>query len=100
MAATQAAGADAGQSVLRLGDADLSQPGVDPDDGFGLYPAPDHGNVWQRWSREKLPQVAVEQGLVMVISPSTIQRWRRCDSVSINVCPFSWPMLRRDREHW
>jgi hypothetical protein len=41
--------------------------------------SPCQGNVWQRWSREKLPQVAVEQGLVMAISPSTIRRWGRQD---------------------
>lgn len=39
----------------------------------------DHGKVWQRWSGEKLAQVAVEQGIVTAISPSTIRRWGRQD---------------------
>jgi transposase len=39
----------------------------------------DHGKVWQRWSSEKLAQVAVEKGIVTAISPSTIRRWLRQD---------------------
>ena len=40
-----------------------------------------HGKVWQRWSGEKLAQVAVEQGLVATIAPSTIRRWLRQDQL-------------------
>jgi hypothetical protein len=80
-----------------LGDGDRFQPDADSDDGFGLYPGPDHGNMWQRWSREKLPQ-AESSGMPRSFSAG--MRWWRCDNVSINVCPFSWPILRRDREHW
>jgi DDE superfamily endonuclease len=39
----------------------------------------DHGKVWKRWSGEKLAQVAMEQGIVPEISPSTIRRWWRED---------------------
>jgi len=41
----------------------------------------DHGKVWKRWSGEKLAQVAIEQGLVPAISPSTIRRWLREDQI-------------------
>jgi transposase len=40
-----------------------------------------YGKVWKRWSGEKLAQVAVEQGLVSTISPSTIRRWLRQDKI-------------------
>lgn len=40
-----------------------------------------HGKAWKRWSGEKLAQVAVEQGLVATISPSTIRRWLRQDKI-------------------
>jgi transposase len=40
-----------------------------------------HGKVWQRWSGEKLAQVAREQGLVRTISPSTIRTWLRHDHI-------------------
>jgi hypothetical protein len=40
-----------------------------------------HGKVWQRWSGEKLAQVAVERGLVVTISPSTIRGWLRQDTI-------------------
>jgi transposase len=40
-----------------------------------------HGKVWQRWSGEKLAQVAMEQGRVATISPSTIRRWLRQDKI-------------------
>ena len=39
----------------------------------------DHGHVWKRWSGEKLARVAVETGIVEVISASTIRRWLRRD---------------------
>jgi transposase len=41
----------------------------------------EHGRGWQRWSGEKLAQVAVEQGIVPAISPSTIRRWLRQDKI-------------------
>lgn len=41
----------------------------------------DHGKVWQRWSGEKLAQVAVEKGIVPAISASTIRRWLRQDKI-------------------
>jgi transposase len=41
----------------------------------------DHGKVWKRWSGEKLAQVAMEQGIVPEISPSTIRRWLREDKI-------------------
>jgi transposase len=44
-------------------------------------PPSTHGKVWQRWSGEKLAQVAVEQGLVTTISPSTIRGWLRQDNI-------------------
>jgi len=40
-----------------------------------------HGNVWKRWSGAQLAQVAVEHGLVEAISPTTIRRWRRQDTI-------------------
>jgi len=40
-----------------------------------------HGKVWKRWSGEKLAQVAVEQGLVATLSPSTIRGWLRQDKI-------------------
>src|SRR5262245_44094862 len=40
-----------------------------------------YGKVWKRWSGEKLAQVAVEQGIVATISPSTIRRWLRQDKI-------------------
>lgn len=40
-----------------------------------------HGKVWKRWSGEKLAQVAVENGLVEAISPTTIRRWLRQDKI-------------------
>lgn len=40
-----------------------------------------YGKVWQRWSGEKLAQVAVEQGIVGTISPGTIRRWLRADKI-------------------
>ncbi len=40
-----------------------------------------YGQVWKRWSGEKLAQVAVEQGMVSTISPSTIRRWLRQDKI-------------------
>jgi transposase len=40
-----------------------------------------YNKPWQRWSGEKLAQVAVEQRLVAAISPGTIRRWLRADKV-------------------
>lgn len=40
-----------------------------------------HGKPWQRWSGEKLAQVAVEQQIVEHISPATIRRWLRHDKI-------------------
>src|SRR5262245_4244321 len=40
-----------------------------------------YGKPWQRWSGEKLAQVAVEQHLVATLSPSTIRRWLRADKI-------------------
>jgi transposase len=40
-----------------------------------------YGKPWQRWSGEKLAQVAVEQGIVGAIAPSTIRRWLRADKI-------------------
>ena len=40
-----------------------------------------HGKAWQRWSGEKLAQVAIAEGLVPAISPSTIRRWLRADKI-------------------
>lgn len=41
----------------------------------------EQGKVWKRWSGEKLAQVAIEQGIVTAISPSTIRRWLREDQI-------------------
>jgi transposase len=49
-----------------------------------------HGKPWQRWSGEKLAQVAVEQQIVEAISPGTVRRWLRADKIK----PWryhSWP---------
>jgi transposase len=40
-----------------------------------------YGKPWQRWSGEKLAQVAVEQGIVTAIAPSTIRRWLRAEKI-------------------
>ena len=40
-----------------------------------------HGKPWQRWSGEKLAQVAVEQGIVRAIAPGTIRCWLRADKI-------------------
>ncbi len=40
-----------------------------------------HNKPWQRWSGEKLAQVAVEQQIVAAIAPSTIRRWLRADKI-------------------
>jgi hypothetical protein len=40
-----------------------------------------YGKPWQRWSGEKLAQVAVEQHLVATIAPGTIRRWLRADKI-------------------
>src|SRR5215210_339931 len=40
-----------------------------------------YGKPWQRWSGEKLAQVAVEQHLVTAIAPSPIRRWLRADKI-------------------
>jgi transposase len=44
-------------------------------------PPRQYGKPWQRWSGEKLAQVAVEQHIVAAISPSTIRRWLRADKL-------------------
>lgn len=41
----------------------------------------DHGQVWQRWSAEKLSQVEVQEGKVEKISASTVRRWLRADAI-------------------
>jgi transposase len=40
-----------------------------------------HGKPWQRWSGEKLAQVAGEERMVPSISPATIRRWLRADKI-------------------
>lgn len=40
-----------------------------------------YGKPWQRWSGEKLAQVAVEQQIVKRISPATIRTWLRADKI-------------------
>ena len=40
-----------------------------------------YGKPWQRWSSEKLAQVAVEQHIVATIAPGTIRRWLRADKI-------------------
>jgi hypothetical protein len=42
---------------------------------------PQYGKPWQRWSGEKLAQVAVEQQIVAAIAPGTIRRWLRADKL-------------------
>jgi transposase len=44
-------------------------------------PPRQYGKPWQRWSGEKLAQVAVEQQIVAAIAPSTIRRWLRADKI-------------------
>lgn len=44
-------------------------------------PPTEHGKPWQRWSGEKLAQVAVEKEMVSSISPSTIRRWLQQDKI-------------------
>jgi transposase len=38
-----------------------------------------YGKPWQRWSGEKLAQVAVEQQIVVSLAPGTIRTWLRHD---------------------
>jgi transposase len=40
-----------------------------------------YGKPWQRWSGEKLAQVAIEQQIVERIAPSTIRSWLRHDKI-------------------
>jgi transposase len=40
-----------------------------------------YGKPWQRWSGEKLAQVAIEQQIVESIAPSTIRTWLRHDKI-------------------
>lgn len=40
-----------------------------------------YGKPWQRWSGEKLAQVAIEQQIVESIVPSTIRTWLRHDKI-------------------
>jgi transposase len=40
-----------------------------------------YGKPWQRWSGEKLAQVAVEQGIVRASAPGTIRCWLRADKI-------------------
>jgi transposase len=40
-----------------------------------------YGKPWQRWSGEKLAQVAIEQQLVESIAPGTIRTWLRHDKI-------------------
>jgi transposase len=40
-----------------------------------------YSKPWQRWSGEKLAQVAVEEQLVEAISPGTVRRWLRADKI-------------------
>jgi len=40
-----------------------------------------YGKPWQRWSGEKLAQVAIEQQIVERIAPSTIRTWLRHDKI-------------------
>jgi len=44
-------------------------------------PPRQYGKPWQRWSSEKLAQVAVEQQIVVAIAPGTIRRWLRTDKI-------------------
>jgi transposase len=41
----------------------------------------DHGQVWQRWSGEKLAQIATQQRMVDGIGASTIRDWLRADKI-------------------
>jgi len=41
----------------------------------------EYGKPWRRWSGEKLAQVAVEQQMVLRISPGTIRTWLRQDKI-------------------
>jgi transposase len=41
----------------------------------------DHGQVWQRWSGEKLAQVATQERMVDGIGASTIRGWLRADKI-------------------
>jgi transposase len=40
-----------------------------------------YGKPWQRWSGEKLAQVAVEQQIIVSIAPGTIRTWLRHDKI-------------------
>src|ERR1041385_295427 len=40
-----------------------------------------YGKPWQRWSGEKLAQVAVEQQIVERLAPGTIRSWLRADKI-------------------
>jgi transposase len=40
-----------------------------------------YGKPWQRWSGEKLAQVAIEQQIVEGIAPGTIRTWLRQDKI-------------------
>jgi transposase len=40
-----------------------------------------YGKPWQRWSGEKLAQVAVEERIVESIAPGTIRTWLRADKI-------------------
>ena len=40
-----------------------------------------YGKPWQRWSGEKLAQVAIEQQMVERIAPATIRTWLRHDKI-------------------
>jgi hypothetical protein len=40
-----------------------------------------YGKPWQRWSGEKLAQVAIEQQMVEHIAPGTIRTWLRHDKI-------------------
>jgi transposase len=40
-----------------------------------------YGKPWQRWSGEKLAQVAIEQQIVKRIAPGTIRTWLRADKI-------------------
>ena len=41
----------------------------------------DHGQVWQRWSGEKLAQVATQEGMVDGIGATTVRDWLRADKI-------------------
>ena len=44
-------------------------------------PPRQYGKPWQRWSGEKLAQVAVERQIVESLAPSTIRTWLRQDKI-------------------